>query len=1054
MRSKYQNRSLLIVLLATVVSAQDAAAQSATPDPDEVAYDIVERGEDFGVYRTVRTGIDDSGGTSSRTNQFTLLENCLNYFEDGRWKESEDLIEVAPDGAFARRGPNKAIFSPDLNSPAVFDILTSDGQRLRGGVRALQLTDVASGRSVTLASVKTSAPGELLPPNQIVYRNAFDGLDADVLLVWRHNSFSQDVVLREQPRLPDGMDPETTRLEVVTEMVEAPKPDLRRQTVPAGKAGEIEDDVVIHFGRLAFVMGQAFPVADGAAWTVGGLNVSDDGSPVLKQWHTAPDGRTFLIESLGWAEAQQHLKLLPPATQARVTAMSPDRKEVDRVWPERPAPLPVVRPLEVAQLGYQPDGYVVDFIIIPDSGTPPILLANTTYYIKSSYYSGASVTFQPGCCIKFKNNAYMLLYGPVSFPAAGQPMPVFTSRNDNNFGEVIQGVAGEANSNGDPALHKAAQAIWMYYVNLNSTIRNARIRWAQRGVQYDVNPGVYINHSLQSCLLEYTGTGVYANLQNATLTLSDVKKCTVTTPISCPGSCGTIYGSMIDDCGVVSNTPVNSPAQDSASGDPNKNSQSECSFVVVDSSRIVAAFFDTHLSEYGLGERPFAGTPRSTGWGVSLKGGASFTDQGAIPPTVPSTATQGDAGDPVMARDTGNGAIYLLTNPSREAGTWTGFRLWKSMDNGQTFSLFNANVPSGLTSGDKPMIAVNSFAGTANYHHLYVAGTATVNGSRGTFATYSTDGGATWHSPKLLSIGGHGADLAIALNGTVYVFYIVNGPSVGLWYSRRRTTDTDWYAPVQIAAHADSQNFYSASGNGSGNPKRSNSATTEDYFVSNAFPRAAVNPVTGRIYIVYADLPFAGSTTDRGDIFISEGIPNADGSLTISGSGVRKLNNDGTVTDQWNPSIAINPAGTQLFVGYYSRQADSANNAWIKAYGAKANLANGLVTATFDVFPISSTASPPLFPGTATSTPPANTWMYDHVWAQAGVCLNTSAVVAQCPAFQETLQVYQHFMADDYTWAVADGSYFYYGWCDRSDIFTQGGNSRPDPNIRLGKMKQ
>ena len=61
-----------------------------------------------------------------------------------------------------------------------------------------------------------------------------------------------------------------------------------------------------------------------------------------------------------------------------------------------------------------------------------------------------------------------------------------------------------------------------------------------------MNPGVYITHNLQSSLLEYTDTGVYANLQNATLALNSVKKCTVTTPISCPGypyyPCGTIYG--------------------------------------------------------------------------------------------------------------------------------------------------------------------------------------------------------------------------------------------------------------------------------------------------------------------------------------------------------------------------------------------------------------------------------------------------------------------------------------------------------------------------------
>jgi len=45
-------------------------------------------------------------------------------------------------------------------------------------------------------------------------------------------------------------------------------------------------------------------------------------------------------------------------------------------------------------------------------------------------------------------------------------------------------------------------------------------------------------------------------------------------------------------------------------------------------------------------------------------------------------------------------------------------------------------------------------------------------------------------------------------------------------------------------------------------------------------------------------------------------------------------------------------------------------------------------------------------------------------------------------------------MADDYTWASADSSYFYFAWCDRSETFGSGQQSRPDPNIRLGKIKQ
>ncbi len=193
----------------------------------DAGYQIVERGQDFAVFRKATTTIDAGGNTVRLTNQFTLLENCLNYLDNGQWTESLDLIEPFPDGAIAKHDPNTAIFSSNLNSESVFDIQTSDGKRLRGGIRAIQLTDVAGGTTSVLATVKQSAPGELLPPDSVVYSSAFNGLQADVVLTWKHNSFSQDLVIREQPRLLEGMSPNTTRIEVLTELTEATTAAIR-----------------------------------------------------------------------------------------------------------------------------------------------------------------------------------------------------------------------------------------------------------------------------------------------------------------------------------------------------------------------------------------------------------------------------------------------------------------------------------------------------------------------------------------------------------------------------------------------------------------------------------------------------------------------------------------------------------------------------------------------------------------------------------------------------------------------------------------------------------
>ena len=419
--------------------------------------ELVERGQDFALYRSVVVEADAAGKPRFRTNEFTLLENALHYLDtDGKWQTSEDLIESTPEGAVAQRGPNTGVFNKKLNVESVFDLKTPAGDHLRGGVRAIQLTDLATGKSQVIATVKDAAAGELVPPNQIVWRDAFDGLTCDVLLIWKHNSFSQDVIFREKPKLPDGWDPASVRLDVLTEILADAPPKVNEQVVKTGDGRELTDHVVIEFGGLSMIMGKALALENGRAVALGDLDSTDQSVPVLKQWRQLDDGRTFLIESLGWKDIEPQFKDLQERAQLsprpdKATAMA-------RTWPRRPAPAIKREPILMASLPYQPRGYLLDFVIISNQGTPTTFASGVTYYIKTSYYSGSAVTFQPGCVIKYKNNANMLLYGTVSFPQSGQTMPVFTSRNDNNFGEVIQGVSGETDSNGDPTLHKAAQA--------------------------------------------------------------------------------------------------------------------------------------------------------------------------------------------------------------------------------------------------------------------------------------------------------------------------------------------------------------------------------------------------------------------------------------------------------------------------------------------------------------------------------------------------------------------------------------------------------------------
>src|SRR5207302_6888866 len=113
-----------------------SALAQAVPDPASEtsdSYQITERGKDFAVYSRLTSSTNASGKTNERTIAFTLLENNLNYVENGVWKPSEDVIESIPSGAIAQRGPDTASFSPDMNSPAVFDVETFDGSHMQGG---------------------------------------------------------------------------------------------------------------------------------------------------------------------------------------------------------------------------------------------------------------------------------------------------------------------------------------------------------------------------------------------------------------------------------------------------------------------------------------------------------------------------------------------------------------------------------------------------------------------------------------------------------------------------------------------------------------------------------------------------------------------------------------------------------------------------------------------------------------------------------------------------------------------------------------------------------
>jgi hypothetical protein len=178
---------------------------------------------------------------------------------------------------------------------------------------------------------------------------------------------------------------------------------------------------------------------------------------------------------------------------------------------------------------------------------------------------------------------------------------------------------------------------------------------------------------------------------------------------------------------------------------------------------------------------------------------------------------------------------------------------------------------------------------------------------------------------------------------------------------------------------------------------------TFDPFRSNEFPHAAVNPISGIIYVTY-DNDAAG--VDKADVFFKQ---STDCGATWSAP--VRVNDDATTTDQWQPTIVVSPAGDRLGIFYYSRQEDPANNNLFKYYGRTATISGGTVTFVPSA-PVSDTASLPEFGRDAVVN---SVYMGDHQQA------------FETPGF------------------------FHIAWADNRDDLP-GGAPRKDPNVYYDKI--
>jgi hypothetical protein len=417
------------------------------------------------------------------------------------------------------------------------------------------------------------------------------------------------------------------------------------------------------------------------------------------------------------------------------------------------------------------------------------------------------------------------------------------------------------------------------------------------------------------------------------------------------------------------NVVVNNPAADTTSRD----TQSETSLVLGSIGSVVVVYNDSGSA--------VSNTNNSVGYATSPDGGTSFTDRGALP-----NSTAGIRADTSLARDTTSGTIYL----SALSFTPNIVQVWRSNNNGVSFDTpVNASPGVGSTlSVDKPWITVdNSSATGAGRGNVYVV-YAVNNNTHDLDLNYSVNGGYTWSSPVLVAHNGQGAYMTVGPDHAVYVFYYLQS-SPGHIMMAKSTNLARTFSPAITVATL-------ATGGMEGELGLTVTKTSRAEFRTNSFPQAAVT--SNGIFVTYNDVGVTAG--DRADVFLSWSF---NGGTTWMR---RKLNADTTTTDQWQPALAMNAAGTALAVFWYDRRLDPTNNALIDRYGVTASVSG--TTVSFGANLRITTAS---FP----------------------------AVVNQDPG--EKLD----YMGD-YDVAVANGTNFYTTWGDNrlSDAF-----HAHQPDVRL-----
>jgi len=286
------------------------------------------------------------------------------------------------------------------------------------------------------------------------------------------------------------------------------------------------------------------------------------------------------------------------------------------------------------------------------------------------------------------------------------------------------------------------------------------------------------------------------------------------------------------------------------------------------------------------------GVVRRIGYSYSHDGGITWSESQLLPDPLPDHLSQSD---PVLTSDAA-GHFYLSSTSRQPVVNYNrDMLLYKSTDNGVTFSLHATAVPgSGMQGEDKEWIFCDPVATNETYDNVMIAWRS-FGPSYGIKFRKSDVGGTNWGPTKHVGDGGsgQGANLATGTNGTIHIVWWDGG----LRYDRSMDAGESFGTDTYI----------------------SNIGTQSN----TSFPFICVDysnePSRGNVYIAFCDRRngtddiWFQRSTDHGDTWMQDPIRV----------------NDIALNHQYWPSIQVDNSGRLVVVYFDEREGPGQMNAYL-----------------------------------------------------------------------------------------------------------------------------